>query len=128
MHTPATEPIAIPAFAPTERPVSVPAAVETAEAEEEDVALAAVCEIAADGDVDGASDPVVKEAVDKGALLGALVGDGRSAFEADDIMLDAVSCDLICGSWLVGLFGVVFCVTTRMLVLVAIAVDVVGGA
>jgi hypothetical protein len=44
MHTPATEPIAIPAFPPTERPMSVLAAVAAAEAEEE---------IAADGDVDG---------------------------------------------------------------------------
>jgi hypothetical protein len=137
MHTPATEPMATPALAPTEKPMSVLAAVAAVAVDEEAGGLVAVCEIAADGDVDGISDALVEEAVDNGVLPGEPVGDVVSAFVADDMILDAAfgvllldvaGCAVVCGFRLEGLFGVVFCVTTRMLVLVATAVDVVAGA
>jgi hypothetical protein len=121
VHTPVTEPIAIPAFPPTERPMSVLAAVVDAEAEEE---------IAADGDVDGKSDPRVEDTVDKEVLLGALVGDVESALDAafGVLLLNADDYVVVCGSWLVKLFGIVLCMTTDMLVLVTTAVDVVAVA
>jgi hypothetical protein len=66
MHTPATEPIAMPALAPTtERPVSVLASVEADAASEE------ACELAGDGDVDYSSDIVVEKTGGEEPLLGA---------------------------------------------------------
>lgn len=59
------------------------AAVAAGDAEEEGTAPVAVCDIAADGDVDGKSDHVVEEAVDKAVLQETLIGD-VSAFAEED--------------------------------------------
>jgi hypothetical protein len=65
MHTAATEPIAMSALAPTERHVSVLAAVEA------DAAPKEARELAGDGDMDDSSDIVVKTGGEE-LLLGAL--------------------------------------------------------
>jgi hypothetical protein len=87
-------------------------------------------EITADGGVDGKSDPGVEDAVDREVLLGALARDVESAHDAafGVLLVDADGCAVACGSWLVRLFGIVLCVTTNMLILIATGVDVVVGA